>query len=73
MPALLPPPTSRRLSVVNPHTTQSSNSVTLVTYQPFCHGRVNESHAAQLYVKKVKANGWPVAIQECGLCLQQEY
>lgn len=37
------------------------------------HGRVNESHAAQLYVETMKADGRPVAIQECGLCLHQQY
>ena len=37
------------------------------------HGRVNESHAVQLYVDKMQADGRHVAVQECGLCLHQEY
>jgi len=37
------------------------------------HGRVNESHAVQLYLDKMQADGRHVAVQECGLCLHQEY
>ena len=37
------------------------------------HGRVNESHAAQLYFEIKNDEGRPVVIQECGLCLHQEY
>ena len=37
------------------------------------HGRVNESHAVQLYVDKMQTDGRHVAVQECGLCLHQEY
>ena len=37
------------------------------------HGRANESLAAQLYVDKMTADGRPVAIQKCGLCLHQDY
>ena len=37
------------------------------------HGKVEESHAGQLYVNKMQANGRNDAVQECGLCLHQVY
>ena len=37
------------------------------------HCHVNESHAVQLYVNKIQANGRHVAVQECGLSLHREY
>ena len=45
-----------------------------IVYLPaIAHGWVNESHAVQLYVDKMQADGRHVAVQECGLCLHQEY
>ena len=75
--ALLPLRISRRLLVVSllipwSFSAQSTTQHDIGHVPAIHHGRVNESHAAQLYVEKQKDEGRPVVIQECGLCLHQE-